>query len=404
MIVSLIHLLPFSIPSLLTILVLDLLFSIARRNPVQSVWCAHKTTTTIKREYAATTSTTCLWNRCRNAASCSPQLPLHHHDNGNDNTGIEFLRVSICGCGSRTTRSAFRLASFAYQYYDHCHCCGKCFPLFGVVSHLPVWCIMMESIDWIGFSDSFVLVVSFWFFSCLKSPQQQQSHNHNNFSAASSPDAAAPTVSKKEEFRRFLEKTGVLDALTKVLVGLYEEPERPANAVDYVRRYLGPAAATSSSTNSTNNNNHNTLATSLAAAAAATSASTTTTTATPATTTTTTNVDVVGLQRENEELKARLERLKQQLYERNTATAAAAAATSNVNPSTTSNPTNNANNNNNLPSPSYRHQAAKGGGGHSHGHHHHHNHHHHNRHKQQQQTQATKQAASSSSLKTSSRQ
>ena len=28
--------------------------------------------------------------------------------------------------------------------------------------------------------------------------------------------------SKKEEFRRYLEKTGVMDALTKVLVGLYE--------------------------------------------------------------------------------------------------------------------------------------------------------------------------------------
>ena len=31
--------------------------------------------------------------------------------------------------------------------------------------------------------------------------------------------------SKKEEFRKYLEKSGVIDALTKVLVGLYEEPE-----------------------------------------------------------------------------------------------------------------------------------------------------------------------------------
>lgn len=45
--------------------------------------------------------------------------------------------------------------------------------------------------------------------------------------------------SKKEEFRKYLEKSGVIDALTKVLVGLYEEPERPPNAVDYVKRYLG---------------------------------------------------------------------------------------------------------------------------------------------------------------------
>eukprot|EP00612_Vaucheria_litorea_P003684 CAMPEP_0171468846 /NCGR_PEP_ID=MMETSP0945-20130129/10885_1 /TAXON_ID=109269 /ORGANISM="Vaucheria litorea, Strain CCMP2940" /LENGTH=62 /DNA_ID=CAMNT_0011997783 /DNA_START=97 /DNA_END=281 /DNA_ORIENTATION=+ len=49
--------------------------------------------------------------------------------------------------------------------------------------------------------------------------------------------------SKKEEFRKYLEKSGVIDALTKVLVGLYEEPERPANAVDYVKRYMGASAA-----------------------------------------------------------------------------------------------------------------------------------------------------------------
>ena len=28
---------------------------------------------------------------------------------------------------------------------------------------------------------------------------------------------------------------GAIDALTKVLVGLYEEPERPPNAVDYIK-------------------------------------------------------------------------------------------------------------------------------------------------------------------------
>ena len=49
---------------------------------------------------------------------------------------------------------------------------------------------------------------------------------------------AAPD-SKKEEFRKYLEKSGVIDALTKVLVGLYEEPERPPNAVDYIKRYMG---------------------------------------------------------------------------------------------------------------------------------------------------------------------
>ena len=45
--------------------------------------------------------------------------------------------------------------------------------------------------------------------------------------------------SKKEEFRKYLEKSGVIDALTKVLVGLYEESERPPNAVDYIKRFMG---------------------------------------------------------------------------------------------------------------------------------------------------------------------
>ena len=35
------------------------------------------------------------------------------------------------------------------------------------------------------------------------------------------------TESKKEDFRKYLESTGVIDQLTKVLVGLYEEPDRP---------------------------------------------------------------------------------------------------------------------------------------------------------------------------------
>lgn len=58
----------------------------------------------------------------------------------------------------------------------------------------------------------------------------------------------------------------MLDALTKVLVGLYEEPERPQHAVDYIKRYIGAPA----------------------------------------------NVDVEGLKRENAQLKAELEQLKRQ--------------------------------------------------------------------------------------------
>jgi hypothetical protein len=48
-----------------------------------------------------------------------------------------------------------------------------------------------------------------------------------------------PADSKREEFRKYLEKSGVLDALTKVLVGLYEEPEKPNNAIDFLKQHLG---------------------------------------------------------------------------------------------------------------------------------------------------------------------
>ncbi|CAJ1401993.1 unnamed protein product [Effrenium voratum] len=34
-------------------------------------------------------------------------------------------------------------------------------------------------------------------------------------------------------------KNGIVSQLTRVLVGLYEEPERPANAIDYIKKYLG---------------------------------------------------------------------------------------------------------------------------------------------------------------------
>ena len=47
-----------------------------------------------------------------------------------------------------------------------------------------------------------------------------------------------PGDSKKEEFRKYLEKAGVLDALTKTLVCLYEEPEKPNNALDFLRKHL----------------------------------------------------------------------------------------------------------------------------------------------------------------------
>ena len=60
---------------------------------------------------------------------------------------------------------------------------------------------------------------------------------------------------KKEEFRKYLEKSGVIDALTKALVGLYEEPERPQSAVEYVRKYLGSSSTTNVDVDALRNEN-----------------------------------------------------------------------------------------------------------------------------------------------------
>mmetsp|Transcript_25586 Transcript_25586/g.44118 ORF Transcript_25586/g.44118 Transcript_25586/m.44118 type:complete len:103 (+) Transcript_25586:51-359(+) len=51
--------------------------------------------------------------------------------------------------------------------------------------------------------------------------------------------AFQPSDSKKDEYRKYLERSGVIDALTKVLVALYEEPEKPSNALDFIKQYLG---------------------------------------------------------------------------------------------------------------------------------------------------------------------
>ena len=47
------------------------------------------------------------------------------------------------------------------------------------------------------------------------------------------------TETKKEEFRKYLESSGVIDKLTRVLVGLYEEPDKPQNAIEFIKKYLG---------------------------------------------------------------------------------------------------------------------------------------------------------------------
>ncbi|CAH1438238.1 unnamed protein product [Lactuca virosa] len=44
---------------------------------------------------------------------------------------------------------------------------------------------------------------------------------------------------KKEAFRKYLDSSGVLDALTKVLVALYEQSDKPSSAVEFVQQKLG---------------------------------------------------------------------------------------------------------------------------------------------------------------------
>jgi hypothetical protein len=44
--------------------------------------------------------------------------------------------------------------------------------------------------------------------------------------------SAQTTEQKKDEFRKYLEKSGIVDQLTRVLVGLYEQPEKPTNAIE----------------------------------------------------------------------------------------------------------------------------------------------------------------------------
>ncbi|KAL0221134.1 hypothetical protein RCL1_000988 [Eukaryota sp. TZLM3-RCL] len=52
---------------------------------------------------------------------------------------------------------------------------------------------------------------------------------------------------KKEEFRKYLEKCGIIDTLTKALVALYEEPDRPTNGLEYLRQYLDSSSSSSGS-------------------------------------------------------------------------------------------------------------------------------------------------------------
>ncbi|XP_029483362.1 c-Myc-binding protein-like isoform X1 [Oncorhynchus nerka] len=61
-------------------------------------------------------------------------------------------------------------------------------------------------------------------------------------------DVHLASESKREQFRRYLEKAGVLDSLTSVLVALYEETEKPNNALDFLKQHLGVAGQESADT------------------------------------------------------------------------------------------------------------------------------------------------------------
>lgn len=52
-----------------------------------------------------------------------------------------------------------------------------------------------------------------------------------------------PIDNRRDEFRRYLERTGLIDALNKVLVNLFHENEKPENTVDYLCSNIGDVRA-----------------------------------------------------------------------------------------------------------------------------------------------------------------
>lgn len=41
---------------------------------------------------------------------------------------------------------------------------------------------------------------------------------------------------KKDEFKTYLDKTGISEQLAKILISLYEEPNKPENAEEFISR------------------------------------------------------------------------------------------------------------------------------------------------------------------------
>ncbi|XP_066395844.1 uncharacterized protein [Miscanthus floridulus] len=52
-------------------------------------------------------------------------------------------------------------------------------------------------------------------------------------------EGQGPDREAKKAFRKYLESSGALDTLTKVLVALYEENDKPSSAVEFVQQKLG---------------------------------------------------------------------------------------------------------------------------------------------------------------------
>jgi len=44
---------------------------------------------------------------------------------------------------------------------------------------------------------------------------------------------------RNREFKKYLEKQGVVDIYTKALSALYEEEKRPIDAIEYIRKFFG---------------------------------------------------------------------------------------------------------------------------------------------------------------------
>merc|ERR1712242_610375 len=59
--------------------------------------------------------------------------------------------------------------------------------------------------------------------------------SHCNFEVYTMSKNTVQIDARREEFRKYLEKEGILESLTKVLVALYEEPDKPSDALSFVR-------------------------------------------------------------------------------------------------------------------------------------------------------------------------